>query len=324
MLSGNNGILQIATEAKDLTVEKQIAERIQFAYTTAVADGNGVLIETNLRTELTKEFGDNYSLTEDITDNKWVISVDEIERLRVDVGLKSDNVEIVYKITKNTISINFKSVTQKYEELVEKHMKIILKDDIESQFPGKEVTISLIYQLWGVNSLEEAISKFGFSSVQSMLIDFGVTQEEINNIKETTGKIILKKGNTIIIEKNVSEDNDLVYNLTESGEYIIIGETSEGGKTTKNFEHQYDNTISFDLDSGIINTYDAREGITFRQWIEEYQPVSRWNTLWKVNGQRISCDPNNENSITYNNSEFEYVKPDDTIIDGHIYFVVMD
>lgn len=87
MLSGDNGILQRATTAKENTDNAQITERVQLAYTAAIADGNGVLTEQNLRTELTNEFGDNYNLGEDTTTNEWVISVNEVERLRVSKGV---------------------------------------------------------------------------------------------------------------------------------------------------------------------------------------------------------------------------------------------
>ena len=84
MLSGDNSILQKTKDAKTNTDNAQINERVQLAYTAAMADGNGELTEPNLRTELTNEFGASYTLTEDTTENKWIISVNEIERLRVD------------------------------------------------------------------------------------------------------------------------------------------------------------------------------------------------------------------------------------------------
>ena len=86
MLSGDNGILQKATTAKTNTDNAQIKERVQLAYTAALSDGKGELKEPNLRNELTKEFGDNYDLSEDSTTNEWVISINEIERLRVSKG----------------------------------------------------------------------------------------------------------------------------------------------------------------------------------------------------------------------------------------------
>lgn len=83
LLSVDNGILQKATTAKTNTYNAQIKERIQLAYTAALAYGKGTLTEPNLRNELTKEFGDDYDLSEDSTTNEFVISVNEIERLRI-------------------------------------------------------------------------------------------------------------------------------------------------------------------------------------------------------------------------------------------------
>ncbi len=63
MLTGNNGILNRAGEARDLTGEKQIAERVQLAYLAALTGGKGEATEPNLISELNKEFGaGNYTL----------------------------------------------------------------------------------------------------------------------------------------------------------------------------------------------------------------------------------------------------------------------
>ena len=63
MLTGDNGILTRAGEARDLTGEKQIAERVQLAYLAALTEGKGETTEPNLISELNKEFGaGNYTL----------------------------------------------------------------------------------------------------------------------------------------------------------------------------------------------------------------------------------------------------------------------
>jgi len=68
MLTGDNGILSRAGEAKDLTAEKQMLERVQLAYLAASTGGKGQVTEQLLRDELDKEFGQNkYELTEDLT-----------------------------------------------------------------------------------------------------------------------------------------------------------------------------------------------------------------------------------------------------------------
>ena len=68
MLSGNNGILTKAGEARDLTGEKQTAEMVQLAYMSALTEGNGQVTEQLLKNELDKTFGQNkYELSEDLT-----------------------------------------------------------------------------------------------------------------------------------------------------------------------------------------------------------------------------------------------------------------
>ena len=63
MLSGNNGVINRAGEARDLTGEKQILERVQLAYLGALTEGKGEATEPNLISELNKEFGaGNYTL----------------------------------------------------------------------------------------------------------------------------------------------------------------------------------------------------------------------------------------------------------------------
>ena len=308
MLSGDNGILQKATAAKENTDNSQIVEKVQLAYTAALADGNGELTESNLRLELTNEFGNEYDLIKDSATNEWVISVNEIERLRLNAGMKSKSVEIAYTITKNTIKINFKPNIQAYEELVVKVMKNNARDYIESQFPGQEITISLIYQLWEVNSLEEAATKFNFPSIQAMLIDMGYTQEEIDNIRDVTGKITLKKGDTVIVEGNVSLNNWLEYTLTESGTYTIQGESSEGGKDTKNIQHEY--AIKYGLqDDGVTFITEPGEGL-YPTDNKSYQPYVHNNGGWS----RFGTDEESEFMIFTDN--WTYYSYD---INGHAF-----
>ena len=80
MLSGNNGILQRATEAKTYSNEVQIKERIRLAELSARANGEGLLTYSALNTELTKEFGakgTGYNISDE-TENPWVITVEDV------------------------------------------------------------------------------------------------------------------------------------------------------------------------------------------------------------------------------------------------------
>ena len=68
MLTGDNGILSRAGEAKNTTDEAQIKERIRLSYLAALTGGKGQVTEGLLVDELDKEFGENgYELSQDLT-----------------------------------------------------------------------------------------------------------------------------------------------------------------------------------------------------------------------------------------------------------------
>ena len=84
MLTGDNGILKRATDAKVNSDEAQIKERIQLAYHSALTKDltgeNGQLTSTTLQEELDSEFKDK---TATITPNgdktQWIITVDNVD-----------------------------------------------------------------------------------------------------------------------------------------------------------------------------------------------------------------------------------------------------
>ena len=68
MLSGDNSILSRAGQARDITGEKSIAERVQLAYLGALATGQGEATEEGLTTALNSEFGSGkYTLAQDLS-----------------------------------------------------------------------------------------------------------------------------------------------------------------------------------------------------------------------------------------------------------------
>ena len=73
MLSGDNGILQKATTAKENTDSAQIKERIQLAYYSALAGGQGSYTYDTLMKELENEFETDYDVDDSDSDN-WVLS----------------------------------------------------------------------------------------------------------------------------------------------------------------------------------------------------------------------------------------------------------
>ena len=75
MLTGDNGILTRAGEAKNRSDEAQIKERIQLAYHSALISGQGSYTKENLEDELEKEFGDDFEEVDDSNDENWKLKV---------------------------------------------------------------------------------------------------------------------------------------------------------------------------------------------------------------------------------------------------------
>lgn len=113
--------------------------------------------------------------------------------------------------------------------------------------------------------------------------------------------------------------------LTSSdGKYEILVSDIYNGKLSTETN---DTTIEFYIDT---DTFTATKGMKFRQWIEKNHP-KRNDHFWEVYtgfsfGSTISCGSSHEFSIVYSDAEHEYgyVSPDDTIIDGYKYSVVVD
>ena len=110
MLSGDNGILQRATDAKEYENVAQIQEQINLAYHSALVNGQGEVTEASLETELKNEFNKT-TLDEDWLDKtsmvgKWIITIDGIS-LEVPAGIENDN-EVIIKVG----ATNLKDVSQ--------------------------------------------------------------------------------------------------------------------------------------------------------------------------------------------------------------------
>ena len=110
MLSGNNGILQRATEAKTYSDTSQIQERINLAYHSSLVDGQGKVTEQSLESELKKEFNktnlDEGWLDTTSVNDKWRITIDDVY-LDVPAGIKLPNSPLDVLIGKQKKDIIF-------------------------------------------------------------------------------------------------------------------------------------------------------------------------------------------------------------------------
>ena len=92
MLSGDNGILQRATDAKTITDNAQIKERIQLAYHSALAGGQGSYTKESLENELEKEFENDYNV--DDSDNiNWILTA-QGQSITIPAGIKLEQPKI--------------------------------------------------------------------------------------------------------------------------------------------------------------------------------------------------------------------------------------
>jgi len=83
MLTGDNGILNRAIQARKESEEKEIEEEVKILYLSALTQGKGQIAEENLRNELNSKFGQNgYTLSNDlkvVTIGDTVINLQQIE-----------------------------------------------------------------------------------------------------------------------------------------------------------------------------------------------------------------------------------------------------
>ena len=82
MLSGDNSILQRATDAKTKSDEAQIRERIQLAYLSGLSGGKGSIDKGSFLLELQKEFGAEKATEDNIVESedgkKWTVTIDGV------------------------------------------------------------------------------------------------------------------------------------------------------------------------------------------------------------------------------------------------------
>ena len=73
-LTGENGLLSRASDAKNDSANAQVKERIQLAYHSAFIAGNGSYTKDSLEEELEKEFGINNFNVDDSDNMYWILS----------------------------------------------------------------------------------------------------------------------------------------------------------------------------------------------------------------------------------------------------------
>lgn len=108
MLSGDNSILQKATDAKERTDEAQIKERIQLAYHSALTGGQGSYTKNTLMNELENEFETDYDVDDSDNEN-WKMKAHG-QVITIPAGLKNDEVTKYAPYDNPYIPVNFSHI----------------------------------------------------------------------------------------------------------------------------------------------------------------------------------------------------------------------
>ncbi len=138
MLSGDNGVLQKATTAKENTDSSQIQERINLAYHSSLVEGQGKVTEPSLESELKKEFKkttlDEGWLDKTSVEGKWKITIDGI----------SSNVPAGTEQTSILVDESEKLYNALKDKTPQEIMNGVVVDGIETKFivaSGTDATI---------------------------------------------------------------------------------------------------------------------------------------------------------------------------------------
>ena len=206
MLSGDNSILQKATDAKTNTDNAQIKEKIQLAYHSALTGGQGSYTKESLEDELEKEFGENNYNVDDSDSSNWILTGKVKE--------KEQNVTIpAGKIIDTTWQKAFEFPEQHFNRyILDKDNKIIKLIEYGPQITVKELDIKSYAIIEG----EKYTTKFPDSmrnifasqSLEKVIIDSKV---DMSNVTDMENLFTIAGCSTV---RTVSISNSTTNNVT--------------------------------------------------------------------------------------------------------------
>ena len=234
MLTGNNGILQRAGEAKEKTDEAQIEERIKLAYHSALVDGQGRVIENILNTELTKEFGENGYMLDTSNTSLWKVTVNGVD-VDIPAGTITGNTEV--------------------PDLLKDY---ILGQTVNGVRPGKELTSILSFQSFAFiddpNTIEHA-------STEVVALNFAHVENTLN--------VYAKYNNVayrIIVNVNIDNEVYITSDLVKvyepdanSNVGKVVQYSVDGESTARDWLVLYDNGSTIDITPVDITVADVEK-----------------------------------------------------------------
>ena len=226
MLTGDNGILTRAGEAKNTNDEAQIKERIRLSYLAALTGEKGQVTEGLLVDELDKEFGINgYKLSQDLTkvtiDGKDYEVGGEVtpggratkDKNGTKIATTSETTPFLPNPTKNEITNNDLSTG------------LTIKDENQNEWVWIVVPkTDKVYKVAGVGQTLPAVPDNSENSIYTTI------EADLRKYCETD-----KAGNALITQTDGTEDNKN-YNATTAG---FVDEYAAGKGTNINSAEKY-------------------------------------------------------------------------------------
>ena len=206
MLTGDNSILRQATTAKEQTETGQIRERINIAYHGALVNGQGELSQDNLERELTKEFGDNYTITPSADKKTWTIIVNGVS-LTVTAGQEKKEELDKTEETTPWLPENTKEITNN-----DLKTGLTIKDSNDNEWVWIVVPKSKTASATSDTDIETALR--AYVAEDNFIVVGTSSGSDKTTTKGHTDKWYAKDGNTLITENtaNLTDEQKLLDN----------------------------------------------------------------------------------------------------------------
>lgn len=183
MLTGDNGILQKATTAKENTDRAQIEERIKMAYHSALTEGQGSYTKESLEDELKKEFGENNYNVDDSDDTNWKM-IAHGQEVTIPAGEKERNKTFKsYNLGDEVIVngehffvINDSDETNSTVRVLSQ--KCINPVNLTQLVDQNNLAIEFSTKNYWVDDSDHLLSKYGNSYPADLTIDKNINEEE--------------------------------------------------------------------------------------------------------------------------------------------------
>ena len=247
MLTGDNGVLQKATDAKTKSDKSQIIERIQLAYHSALTGGQGSYTKESLENELEKEFGEDFEEVDDSNNTNWILKA-KGQSITIPAGsiIAKDLVPGLYETNSDTLKISWEKLLQ--DGILEDNNGTLTRTGTTpSQLDGRLVianNITNIYSLYGCNlltgieiqreiSFDSNNTFTGCSNITTIVlgssnITAGMKKVENYAWTQNVSTVILKDSITSIGE-GAFAGRSTIKNVTMSKNITSIGEQAFAG-----------------------------------------------------------------------------------------------